>query len=72
MSDATAVRDAALRAREAAITLAVTPRAAKDAGLQAMADSLDKNASTILAANEIRRLASPRIAGISEALWSTG
>ncbi|HET9899978.1 MAG TPA: glutamate-5-semialdehyde dehydrogenase [Actinomycetes bacterium] len=52
MSDATAVRDAALRAREAAITLAVTPRAAKDAGLQAMADSLDKNASTILAANE--------------------
>ncbi|HJY25652.1 MAG TPA: glutamate-5-semialdehyde dehydrogenase [Actinomycetes bacterium] len=52
MSDATVVRDAALRARQAAITLAVTPRAAKDAGLQAMADSLDKNASTILAANE--------------------
>ncbi|HEY9349328.1 MAG TPA: glutamate-5-semialdehyde dehydrogenase [Acidothermales bacterium] len=52
MSDATAVSDAALRAREAAITLAVTPRAAKDAALQAMADSLDKNASTILAANE--------------------
>ncbi len=67
MSDATAVRDAALRAREAAITLAVTPRAAKDAGLQAMADSLDKNASTILGANgsDVSRA---RKSGTSEAL----
>ena len=67
MSDATAVRDAALRAREAAITLAVTPRAAKDAGLQAMADSLDKNASTILAANR-SDVSRARKSGISEAL----
>ena len=67
MSDATAVRDAALRAREAAITLAVTPRAAKDAGLQAMADSLDKNASTILAANE-SDVSRARDAGTSDAM----
>ncbi len=67
MSDATAVRDAALRAREAAITLAVTPRAAKDAGLQAMADSLDKFASTILAANE-SDVSRARDAGTSDAM----
>ena len=67
MSDATAVRDAALRAREAAITLAVTPRAAKDAGLQAMADSLDKYASTILAANE-SDVSRARDAGTSDAM----
>jgi glutamate-5-semialdehyde dehydrogenase len=67
MSDATAVRDAALRAREAAITLAVTPRAAKDAGLQAMADSLDKNASTILVANE-SDVSRARDAGTSDAM----
>jgi glutamate-5-semialdehyde dehydrogenase len=67
MSDAAAVRDAALCAREAAITLAVTPRAAKDAGLQAMADSLDKFASTILAANE-SDVSRARDAGTSDAM----
>ena len=67
MSDATAVSDAALRAREAAITLAVRPRAAKDAGLQAMADSLDKNASTILDANE-SDVSRARDAGTSDAM----
>jgi glutamate-5-semialdehyde dehydrogenase len=51
MSDATLVRDAALRAREAAVTLAVTPRGPKDAALRAMADGLDKQAAQILDAN---------------------
>ncbi len=67
MSDATAVRDAALRAREAAISLAVTPRAAKDAGLHAMANSLDKHASEILAANR-SDVSRARDAGTSDAL----
>jgi len=49
--DRTAVRAAATRARAAAAELAPLNRAAKDSALLAMADALDKNASTVLAAN---------------------
>jgi glutamate-5-semialdehyde dehydrogenase len=67
MSDATLVRDAVLRAREAAVVLAVTPRAPKDAGLRAMADSLDKHAATILEANRAD-VSRARDAGTSDSM----
>ncbi len=47
------VTEQALRAREAARVLARTPRAAKDAGLQAMADALAKAETAILDANAL-------------------
>jgi len=46
------VRDAAVRARQAAVELAVASRAAKDAALHAMADALVSRRDEILAANE--------------------
>ena len=45
------VLDAARRAREAAVNLAVRPRADKDAALLAMAQALSDAAGTVLAAN---------------------
>jgi glutamate-5-semialdehyde dehydrogenase len=47
-----AVRDAAVRAGEAAVELAVASRAAKDAALSAMADALVSRRAEIIAANE--------------------
>lgn len=47
------VTEQALRAREAARTLARTPRAAKDAGLQAMADALAKAETAVLDGNAL-------------------
>ncbi len=47
------VTDQAERAREAARILARTPRAAKDAGLQAMADALGKAETAVLEANAV-------------------
>ncbi|MEO6472407.1 MAG: glutamate-5-semialdehyde dehydrogenase [Aeromicrobium sp.] len=47
------VHDAARRSRVAAATLAQTPRAAKDAALNAMADALVAHTPEILAANAI-------------------
>ena len=49
--DRTAVRAAAAKARAAAAELAPLNRAAKDSALLAIADALDKHASTVLAAN---------------------
>jgi len=45
------VTEQGIRAREAARVLARAPRAAKDAGLQAMADALDKADTAVLDAN---------------------
>ena len=47
------VTEQAVRAREAAQTLAKAPRAAKDAGLQAMADALAKAETAVLEANAV-------------------
>ena len=47
------VNEQAVRAREAARILAKAPRAAKDAGLQAMADALDKAETAVLDANAL-------------------
>ncbi len=47
------VTEQAVRAREAARTLAGAPRAAKDAGLQRMADALDKAETAVLDANAV-------------------
>ena len=47
------VNEQAVRAREAARILARAPRAAKDAGLQAMADALDKAETAVLDANAV-------------------
>jgi glutamate-5-semialdehyde dehydrogenase len=52
MSEAAAVREAAVRAREAAAELAVVSRAVKDAALYGMADALVARGAEILAANE--------------------
>jgi glutamate-5-semialdehyde dehydrogenase len=51
MSTETEVLDAARRARQAAAELAGLTRAAKDAGLHAMADALDGGHEAVLAAN---------------------
>jgi glutamate-5-semialdehyde dehydrogenase len=61
------VRDAAARARDAAVELAVASRAAKDDALHAMADALDAATSEVLAANE-QDLAAGREDGIGDAL----
>ncbi|MGY0230532.1 glutamate-5-semialdehyde dehydrogenase [Longispora urticae] len=61
------VRTAALDARGAADTLAVTTRAAKDAALVAMADALVARTPEILKAND-EDVARGRAAGFSEAL----
>lgn len=61
------VHDAARRARKAAATLALTPRAAKDAALIAMADGLLTHTEEILAANSID-VARAREAGIDEGI----
>jgi glutamate-5-semialdehyde dehydrogenase len=47
------VNEQAVRAREAARTLAKATRAAKDAGLEAMADALDKAETAVLEANAV-------------------
>lgn len=47
------VTEQAVRAREAAQTLVKAPRAAKDAGLQAMADALAKAETAVLEANAV-------------------
>ncbi|HEY5978904.1 MAG TPA: glutamate-5-semialdehyde dehydrogenase [Microlunatus sp.] len=47
------VIEQAVRAREAARALAGAPRAAKDAGLQSMADALDKAETAVLDANAV-------------------
>ena len=47
------VTEQAVRAREAARILARAPRAAKDAGLQAMADALAKAETAVLEANAL-------------------
>ncbi|BAK36616.1 gamma-glutamyl phosphate reductase [Microlunatus phosphovorus NM-1] len=47
------VTEQAVRAREAARVLAKTPRAAKDAALQAMADALAKAETAVLEANAV-------------------
>ena len=47
------VNEQAERARDAARILAGAPRAAKDAGLQAMADALAKAETAVLEANAI-------------------
>lgn len=59
------VEDAARRARIAAATLALTPRASKDAALVAMADALLLHTDEILAANAVD-VAAAREAGIEE------
>ena len=59
------VHDAARRARIAAATLALTPRAGKDAALIAMADALISHTSEILAANALD-VAAAREAGIED------
>ena len=71
MSDASLVRETALRAREAAVTLAVTPRRAKDAALLAMADAPGAHSAAILAANaeDVDRRARGRHLA---SRWSTG
>ncbi len=61
------VFDAARRARDAAVSLAVTSRAAKDAALHTMADALVTHASAILAGNA-EDIARGRDAGLSDAL----
>jgi len=61
------VREKAERARVAAVTLASTPRAAKDAALHALADALVARTPEILHANEVD-LASGREAGLSAAI----
>jgi len=67
MSDESAVRDAAGRARAASIDLAVRSRAEKDAALRAMADALLAAAPEVLAANEVD-VARARQVGTSEAI----
>ena len=57
----------AARAREAAYELALATRAAKDAGLHAMADALEGRADEVLAANA-EDVAAARADGISDAL----
>ncbi len=59
------VHDAACRARTAAATLALTPRADKDEALQLMADALVAASGEILAANA-QDVATAREAGTSE------
>ena len=59
------VHDAARRARVAAATLALTPRAGKDEALVAMADALLVHTDKILAANALD-VAAARRAGIEE------
>ena len=66
-TEAAAIRETALRAREAATVLATTPRAAKDAALHAMADALVSRAPEILAGNA-EDVARGRDGGLSEAL----
>ncbi|HEX4725825.1 MAG TPA: glutamate-5-semialdehyde dehydrogenase [Pseudonocardiaceae bacterium] len=61
------VHDAARAARVAATVLAQATRDTKDAALHAMADSLTKRATEILAAND-RDLAAGRDAGTSDAM----
>ena len=61
------VHAAARRAQVAATALAVTPSAAKDAALHAMAAALLARTSEIVAANE-RDLAAGREAGLTDAL----
>jgi glutamate-5-semialdehyde dehydrogenase len=51
--DVVSVNEQAVRAREAARTLAKATRAAKDAGLEAMADALDKAETAVLEANAV-------------------
>ncbi len=57
------VHDAARRARIAAATLALTPRAGKDAALEAMADALIARTDQILEANAVD-VSAARAAGI--------
>ncbi len=59
------VHDAARRARTAAATLALTPRAAKDQTLHAVADALVAAAAPIIAANS-EDVAAARAAGTGE------
>ncbi|MEP6697362.1 MAG: glutamate-5-semialdehyde dehydrogenase [Pseudonocardiales bacterium] len=61
------VREAAQRARQAAIELAPTTRATKDAALAAMADAVADDAAGILTANR-RDVASGREQAMSDAL----
>jgi glutamate-5-semialdehyde dehydrogenase len=61
------VTAAARRARDAAATLAVATRSAKDAALLAIADELIARTAEILAANELD-VAAARESGISESL----
>lgn len=61
------VHDAARRARTAAATLALTPRAGKDAALEAMADALVAHTVQILEANAVD-VATARSAGIDEGI----
>jgi len=61
------VVDAARRARDAAVTLAVVSRAAKDTALHAMADALVTHAPAILAGNA-EDIARGRDTGLSDAL----
>ena len=61
------VREQATRARVAAVELAATPRAVKDAALHALADALVARAGEVLTANEAD-LAAGRAAGLSAAI----
>jgi len=61
------VREQATRARVAAVELAATPRAVKDAALHALADALVARAGEVLAANEAD-LEAGRAAGLSAAI----
>ena len=67
MTTADEVLDVARRARAAAALLAPMTRAQKDAALVAMADALEREADSIIAANA-EDLARGREAGLSEAL----
>jgi glutamate-5-semialdehyde dehydrogenase len=61
------VVEVARRAREAAAELALATRAAKDAGLHAMADALVAATSEVLAANE-KDVAAARESGVPDAI----
>ncbi|MGH8867622.1 MAG: glutamate-5-semialdehyde dehydrogenase [Actinomycetes bacterium] len=67
MSDATAVTEAARRAKHAAADLAPLPRARKDDALHAMADALDSASGRVVQANAVD-VARARAAGTSDAL----
>jgi glutamate-5-semialdehyde dehydrogenase len=62
-----AVRDVALRAREASYDLAIASRATKDAALLAMADALESRSAAIVEAND-HDVAAQERAGTSPAL----